>query len=299
MCDLPGRAAGPGSRREELSKEEMRQVLTEMRRLGVMGVGFTGGEPLLRADLFDLLSYTKGLGMIAHLNSNGFLLDEERARKIVELKVDSVNISVDGCLASTHDRIRGVTGAHERAVAAVRRLASTREEARSKEPRLKVVCVVQEENACEIETLCKEVRRWGADIVEFIPVQGFSDGLLVGQGGQPSEALLASGRTLSILKREGQAIENSYGMLSLFEPTVRGEPSPLACSAGYNSIVVDCYGDVFPCVPFMNWNIPFGNIRVAGLAAVWSSDRYGEMRHSIESCKKCTLNCQAELNLLF
>jgi sulfatase maturation enzyme AslB (radical SAM superfamily) len=94
-------------------------------------------------------------------------------------------------------------------------------------------------------------------------------------------------------------IENSPRMLALFASTFRGELSPLSCHAGYNSLVVDCYGRIFPCVPYVNWDRPVGDLAKTDLPTFWRSKAYAPAREEIARCRACTLNCQAELNLLF
>ncbi|MBZ0252389.1 MAG: radical SAM protein, partial [Candidatus Methylomirabilis sp.] len=68
MCDLPARE-GP-----ELSTDEWKRVVDDFAALGTSGIGYTGGEPLLRADTVDLLAYTKAKGVVTHLNTNGMLV---------------------------------------------------------------------------------------------------------------------------------------------------------------------------------------------------------------------------------
>lgn len=80
----------------------------------------------------------------------------------------------------------------------------------------------------------------------------------------------------------------------------RQTPSPLRCKAGYNSLVVDCYGNVFfPCVPWINWGMATGSIKERTLKNLWFSDEYQTQREKTAKCRDCYLNCQTELNLLF
>ncbi|TAL16647.1 radical SAM protein [bacterium] len=299
MCDLPPRSAElKKAGRKEFSTEEMKEVLDQMAALGILGVGFTGGEPLLRKDIFELLAHAKKLSMITHLNTNGTLLDEARARLVLEAGVDSLNISVDGATAKTHDSIRGVPGSHEKAVGALKLMAKLRREA-GKGPRLKAVCVVQEKNCHEVEALLEEGESWGIDVVEFIPRQNFTGEEELVPDEKAREELVAAGKTLLRRKKEGAKIENSAGMLKLFEPTFRGKPSPLKCYSGYNSLTVDSFGEIFTCVPYMNWNISEGNVKETDLRTFWNSGKFSERRKEISNCRRCTLNCQAELNILF
>jgi len=301
MCRLP--EGGRLLRREAgrpLPTEEMKSVIDGFADLGTRGVGFTGGEPLLRQDLFPLLRHARKRGMLTHLNTNGTLMDEAAARAILDAGVDSLNVSLDGATGETHDRIRGVPGAFARTVEAIRRIDRMRKEARSP-LRVKIVAVLSEDNIDEVGDYLGTAASLGVDCVEFIPRQPFPEG--PGKNIPADPALLAKVEAaVRLLRGESPLpipLENSPGMLALFAPSFRGEPSPLTCHAGYNSLAVDCYGRIFPCVPFVNWNRPVGALDGKGLRDFWYSREYAPARREIAVCRACTLNCQAELNLLF
>lgn len=301
MCRMPQdaeRFAREG--RKALSTGEMLSVIDGFARLGTRGIGFTGGEPLLRPDLLDLLRRTRERGMLTHLNTNGTLLDEARVDALLDAGVSSMNISLDGATEASHDRTRGVTGSFGKTVEAVRRVDRMRKAAGSP-LRLKVVAVLSEDNLDEVADYLAFAASLGVDCVEFIPRQPFPEG--PGRVARADDATLskvdAAVRLLSDAPSLPVPIENSPGMLALFAPSFRGEPSPLSCHAGYNSLAVDCYGRVFPCVPYVNWGRSVGEVGEGGLEAFWYSKAYGPARKEIAACHACTLNCQAELNLLF
>src|SRR5436190_23082274 len=100
--------------RDELSTDEYFRVLDQLAAAGCVKVHFSGGEATLRKDLSDLLARSAGLGMKTNLTTNGTLLNEERARLMVEAGTHSVSLSLDGPDAKTHDALRGVPGAFDR-----------------------------------------------------------------------------------------------------------------------------------------------------------------------------------------
>ncbi len=301
MCDMPSIGQGQShGREEELNTEEMMGMIDQLSDLGTLGIGFTGGEPLLRNDLMKLLQHARETGMLTHLNTNGSLLDGSVIKELVALGVDSLNISLDGASARTHDRIRGVPGAWEAAISAAGEVIRIRGE--GKKPRLKMVMVVDRANMEEVPAMVDLAVDLGVECIEFIPVQPFkefcsrqsvagSDGFAKSVGSALREAVKRARGRLSI--------ENSPRMMSLFSPAFRGDPSPVKCFAGYNSLAVDCYGQVFPCLPWVNWSRPAGRIRERSLNELWRSEDYAEVRRKVHECRECTLNCQAELNLLF
>ena len=175
MCNFPSRYES--SRKnglKEISTSEAKQVLKEFSELGASGIGFTGGEPLLRSDIFELLSYTKELGMITHLNTNGYFLDLEKSKQAIGAGVDSINISLDGAVSTTHDTIRGFQGAFDKAIHAIKNILAQREIMNSP-VRLKIVTVLNEKNIDEVPGLIQIVKDLKIDCIEFIPEQPFFD----------------------------------------------------------------------------------------------------------------------------
>ncbi|MCX7887455.1 MAG: radical SAM protein [Verrucomicrobiae bacterium] len=99
----------------ELNTAEAKTVLDDLAGLKVPAVLFSGGEPLLRPDLFELVGYAAGNGLRVTLSTNGTLIDEAVAAELKSLGLTYVGISLDG-IGTTNDRFRGVRGAFERAV---------------------------------------------------------------------------------------------------------------------------------------------------------------------------------------
>jgi radical SAM protein with 4Fe4S-binding SPASM domain len=106
----------------ELTTLEAKAVLDDLAAFGVPVILFSGGEPILRSDLFELIKYAREKGIKAVLSTNGTLIDEPLAGKIVSVGVDYVGVSLDSADETTHDRFRGVKGAWAGAIGAIRRL---------------------------------------------------------------------------------------------------------------------------------------------------------------------------------
>jgi len=300
MCDMPLQASAQArSGMTEFDTARFLGIINEFAELGVPGIGFTGGEPLLRDDIFDLLTETRRLGMIAHLNTNGWLLGDDQAQRIIDIGVDSVNVSLDGAVAATHDRIRRTQGSFDRAVRAVKRLVNLKQKHGS-HVRIKTVAVIDETNIDEVPQMLALARTLGTDCIELIPRQPFA--AIPQETGTEPELLAKVDRLVEYLQGKqlfSVAIENSPAHLRLFSDSFAGHPSPVRCSAGYNSLAVDCYGNVFPCVPWINWGKTTGNIRSITLGELWHSPDYQRQREITSQCHDCYLNCQTELNLLF
>ena len=103
----------------ELDTREVFGVMDDLKSFRVPVLILSGGEPLLRPDLFDIARRAKGLGFYLGLSSNGTLITERNIDAIAAIGFDYVGISIDG-LGDTHDRFRRSAGSFERSLNGVR-----------------------------------------------------------------------------------------------------------------------------------------------------------------------------------
>ncbi|HWQ80202.1 MAG TPA: radical SAM protein [Anaerovoracaceae bacterium] len=99
----------------ELSTEEAQDFMETLVSYRVPVLLFSGGEPLMRNDIFDLMEYGNRIGLRMVISTNGTLIDRDRAKRIKELGISYVGISLDG-LKDVNDSFRGVSGAFEEAM---------------------------------------------------------------------------------------------------------------------------------------------------------------------------------------
>jgi AdoMet-dependent heme synthase len=113
-------AAERGPYPGELEMPKSLEILEQIARLGESVVILTGGEPLLREDIFDLARYGTEQGLRMVMATNGTLLTPEMAGKIRSSGIQRVSISLDGANAEEHDRFRQVRGAYEASLQGIR-----------------------------------------------------------------------------------------------------------------------------------------------------------------------------------
>jgi radical SAM protein with 4Fe4S-binding SPASM domain len=111
--------SGVGKKCNEATTEEAKAVIDDLADYGVPSVLFSGGEPLMRHDLFELMQYTADKGLRVVISTNGTLIKDEEAKKIKDIGVSYVGISLDG-IDEINDKFRGVDGAFERAVRGIK-----------------------------------------------------------------------------------------------------------------------------------------------------------------------------------
>ena len=96
---------------DELTTDQCKSVLDDLAKFGVPAVLFSGGEPLVRKDLFELATYARDAGLHVVLSTNGTLITPEIARRFVELKFAYIGLSLDSAIPEIHDKFRGMEGA--------------------------------------------------------------------------------------------------------------------------------------------------------------------------------------------
>ena len=101
---------------DELSTAEAKKMLAEIARAGFKIMIFSGGEPLLRPDILELVRCAAGLGLRPVFGTNGTLITEEKARALKEAGAMGMGISLDSLDAKKHDEFRSFPGAWEGAV---------------------------------------------------------------------------------------------------------------------------------------------------------------------------------------
>ncbi|MEO7954489.1 MAG: heme d1 biosynthesis radical SAM protein NirJ [Polaromonas sp.] len=107
----------------ELDTAEVFSVMDDLKAYRVPVLILSGGEPLLRADIFEIAARAKAQNFYIGLSSNGTLIDEPMAERVDAAGFNYVGISLDG-LAETHDRFRRMNGAFDKSLAAVRLLTA-------------------------------------------------------------------------------------------------------------------------------------------------------------------------------
>ena len=108
----------------ELTHEEGLSLIDQLADFKVPVILFSGGEPLLRPDFFELANYAASKGIRPTISTNGTRIDEDIAKRLKDMGVGYVGISLDGCEA-THDKFRGKPGAFQMALRGIRNCVAT------------------------------------------------------------------------------------------------------------------------------------------------------------------------------
>jgi AdoMet-dependent heme synthase len=151
---------------EDLPTAKALDIIKQVSQLSSPILVLSGGEPLFRADIFELASYGRDYGLRVALATNGTLVSQEVARKIVDAGVRRVSISLDGADAATHDSFRGIPGAFDEALRGLRNL---KELGMS----VQINMTIARHNAHQLPAVLEMSRRIGADALHtflLVPV---------------------------------------------------------------------------------------------------------------------------------
>ena len=269
---------------------------------------FSGGEPLLRADLFDLAARAKRAGLATALATNGTLVTPELAGRVAAAGFSRASVSLDGARAETHDRLRGSPGLFERALAGLRLL---RDAGQAVQINMSVTRAGAAELA-EMFALAEGQRAAALHIFIIVPVgcgQGLDESERLGPGEQ--EELLRKFHELSAASRlstratcapqyariaqeaMSPAQRERYGPAAPgscedYPPAVPGADNDRrqgGCLAGRAVCFVSHKGEVFPCgyLP-----VACGNVRARPLSEIWgSSEVLARLRGAAPVGGKC------------
>ena len=295
MCDFWRTPAE--STRDELTTGEWLDIIDQGVALGAWSVSFTGGEPLLRRDLEDLIQRARERCLSVHVCTNGVLLGPERARSLAQAGVGSINVSVDSVEAAIHDDLRGRQTFHT-VVANIRALQTA-----APTVRVGISCVVTRRNyrgLARMVHLAKSLGVWNLRIAPLhtnllhrhMDLSSF-DGLLVGVEDLPG--IEAEIRKILVQCARMGLHRNSRPFLRGIGRIARGRRAE-GCVAGFATACVDPYGWVAPC-PDMEGT---ENVRDKPLTEIWRSGAFQRLRRRVLNCPHpCWDTSYAELSLRF
>lgn len=147
----------------ELSTEQVYGVMDDLKRFHVPVLILSGGEPLLRPDIFDIARRAKDMGFYVGLSSNGTLITAENIDRIAAADFNYVGVSLDG-IRGTHDKFRRLEGAFERSLAGIR---LCRDYGKNGGLKVGVRFTMTQDNAHDLPGLLKLVEDEGIDRFYF------------------------------------------------------------------------------------------------------------------------------------
>jgi mycofactocin radical SAM maturase len=264
----------------ELSTEEAKKILDDLRDLQVFYINIGGGEPMVRRDFFELLEYSVANGIGVKFSTNGAFIDEEKARRLAAMDYLDIQISLDGVDAATNDAVRG-EGSYDMAIRAMENLKA------ANFGQFKISVVVTRHNVSQLDQFKALADHYGAQlrITRLRPA---------GRGADTWHELHpTNGQQREIYNWLLKHGENVLTGDSFFHLNALGESLPglNMCGAGRVVCLIDPIGDVYACPFVIHDEFKAGNVRdEGGFAKVWKqSDLFLSLREpqSAGACASC------------
>jgi radical SAM protein with 4Fe4S-binding SPASM domain len=279
----------------DLTTEQAGNMIRDLAAFASPILVFSGGEPLIRPDVFDLARLAGDLGLKTALASNGTLIDDEAARNISAAGFRRVSISLDGADAATHDAFRQQEGSFDKAMAGLscvqRHGVSTQ-----------VNCAIARHNATQLEGVLALAESLGVDAVHFfllVPVgcgQDIGDEQMLGPDEVEERLTLLARRAAQdqmqikatcapqyyriVHQVRGRSAGTSHGAgAGQFNVMTRG------CLAGSAVCFVSHTGQVYPCgyLP-----VVVGDVTEQRFADIWrDAEVFRQLRDSSLLRGKC------------
>ncbi len=313
--------SSPTSSSSELTTSQVFKVIDNMSDAGVAVLTFSGGEPLLRKDLYDAIKRADDSGMLCTIASNGTLITPRMAKKLAEAGIKRVEIGLDGARAETHDFLRNKRGSFRATVEGIRNCADLGFD------ELATTMTLHLKNVNELEETMELAEKLGATrfyLNRLIPAgRGLEADYLDVTSKEKIEALetlynkfhksvtagfgmqcYARGMTyyarLGYERSNGRVFtvsEALSGYENMFQEKFGLEVSKIVrtlatgfsgCSVGLTYAGLTASGDLLPCVPAP---IKLGNLLEQSLEEIWVHNKllnYVRNRKALKgSCKIC------------
>jgi pyrroloquinoline quinone biosynthesis protein E len=248
-------------RSEELTTDDWRRVLDEAADLGVLQGHFSGGEPLLRRDVVELVGHAAGLGMYTNLVTSAIGLSRPRAEALREAGLDHVQVSIQADEPVLSDRLAGISSFDKKMEAArlVKELGWP----------LTLNVVLHRQNIDRIGAILDRVEELEADRVELANTQYYGWALRNRAALLPSRAQLERAEEVTRAARE--RLRGRTDVIYVIPDYYSRYPKPCMGGWGSRQLVVGPEGNAWPCLSAHELPLPRANVREHDLAWIWRS----------------------------
>jgi radical SAM protein with 4Fe4S-binding SPASM domain len=261
----------------EMTTDEIKDVLRQLAESGTFFLSISGGEPLLRRDCFEILEYARALGFNVKLKTNAVMIRDEQAKRLKELGIEQVQISIYSHRPEIHDAITKLPGSLRRSLDAIKRLKAAG-------LKVSISNVLMTHNATD----GKSVQRLAAEMGVSFAIDPTITPML--NGDRSILDLNVSPDILKDIMHDEEFVGNVEDFCSPASTVDNDVLDSYSCSAGHTLVYISPFGDVYPCVQFP---MPCGNLRTQTFKDIWyGSSALTELRsvhvRDLPTCSKCS-----------
>lgn len=270
---------------EELGTAEWIDVFRQARELGAAQLGFSGGEPLVRQDLEELVRAARQLGFYTNLITSGMGLDEARMAAFKEAGLDHIQISFQAADETVNNLLAGSRKAFAQKLAMARAV-------KAQGYPMVLNFVTHRHNIDQIERIIELCLALEADFVELATCQFYGWAELNRAGLLPTREQLQRAERITHEYRARLAAENHPCKLIFVTPDYY-EERPKACMNGWGNLFLDITpdGTALPCHSARQLPVQFPNVREQSLRHIWYEsfgfNRFRGYDWMPEPCRSC------------
>ena len=269
----------------ELSTAEWIEVFRQARELGAAQLGFSGGEPLVRQDLAELIKAARDLGYYTNLITSGIGLTEERIASFSEAGLDHIQISFQAADEEVNNLLAGSKKAFAHKLAMARAV-------KAHGYPMVLNFVTHRHNIDNIERIIELCLELEADFVELATCQFYGWAELNRAGLLPTRAQLERAERITNQWRDKLAAENHPCKLIFVTPDYY-EERPKGCMNGWGNLFLDITpdGTALPCHSARQLPVQFPNVREQSIEHIWRHsfgfNRFRGDDWMPEPCRSC------------
>jgi MoaA/NifB/PqqE/SkfB family radical SAM enzyme len=279
----------------EISTGKIKEVIIQIRDMGINHIIFSGGEPLLRKDLVEIVSFAHANNIkMVDLITNATMLDNKIMGELIEAGLNHIGISIDG-LSQTSSRIRG-PGVFEKVIKNINNLNIRKNNSGNNLPSVGVNFTIMGENIHDMLPLVNLARDMQCLFVSFQPVLFNNTKMFINRkntlwpSAEKIKELQGVVRELLRLKREagGVNIFTDADVLNSLPDYFLGRrpQADFRCYEAIKRIVITCEGQLWSCQGIL------GDLNKNTLSQIWYSEKTKKARQDIKKCKRhCLQDC--------
>jgi len=252
--------------REELDCREWEKIFDKLQDAGVLMLTFSGGEPLIKRDFFDIALSARRKNFLLKLKTNGYLVDENIVSFLKDTAFEQVHLSFYSSEPEIHDFVTGVKGSHERVVEAVKLLRSSGIGVRLSIPVMKL-------NAKQIPQMMRFASKWGCECVVDPSLTVCEDGSC-----SPLRLRASFGDIVEVFRNRKILPKTKTRRGVRLKEDMIGER---VCNVGLSSFLITPTGKVRPCVMIP---VEIGDLKTQNLKEILRKSEFFSMLKSIRWC---------------
>jgi len=270
---------------EELSTAEWIEVFRQAREMGAAQLGFSGGEPLVREDLVELIAAARELGYYTNLITSGIGLTEAKIAAFAEAGLDHIQISFQAADEDVNNLLAGSKKAFAQKLAMARAV-------KAHGYPMVLNFVTHRHNIDNIERIIQLCLELEADFVELATCQFYGWAELNRAGLLPSKEQLVRAERITNEWREKLAAENHPCKLIFVTPDYY-EERPKGCMNGWGNLFLDITpdGTALPCHSARQLPVQFPSVREHSIEHIWKHsfgfNKYRGYDWMPEPCRSC------------